>query len=68
MQWLQELDACWETVGKLNCMRVPVRARGLRTMSSSVKGVSELGWFGVKEVVVSGVREGIEDQIQRVAM
>ena len=43
MQWLKELDVCWETVGKLNCMKVPVRARGLWTMGSSVKGASELG-------------------------
>ena len=40
---------CWETVGKLNCMRGAVKARGWWTMGLSMKVVSEVRMFGAEE-------------------
>ena len=42
---LQKLDVRWETVGKLKCMRMPVKARGWWMMDLNVEGDSEDGSF-----------------------
>ena len=68
-QWLEELDVCWETVGKLNCIRGAVKARGWWTMGLSMKGVSEVRMFGAERewwCLVFG--KGKEDQVEKAAM